>query len=127
MLFRSELPVSSKLGTALENYVIHYRPKDLEDILLFKSKNRTNEPATVENIRGAIRRLYEKNGIVGWHVGTHALRRTVGSQLYKVGNDLKTVADFLGHESVSATKAYVRTDMESLKKVASSWPRRDSK
>ena len=122
-----ELPVSSKLGTALENYVIHYRPKDLEDILLFKSKNRTNEPATVENIRGAIRRLYEKNGIVGWHVGTHALRRTVGSQLYKVGNDLKTVADFLGHESVSATKAYVRTDMESLKKVASSWPRRDSK
>ena len=122
-----ELPISSKLGTALENYVIHYRPKDLEDNLLFKSKNRTNEPATVENIRGAIRRLYEKNGIVGWHVGTHALRRTVGSQLYKAGNDLKTVADFLGHESVSATKAYVRTDMESLKKVASSWPRRDSK
>ena len=122
-----ELPISSKLGAALENYIIHYRPKDLKDNLLFKSKNRTNKPATVENIRGAMRRLYEKNGIAGWHVGTHALRRTVGSQLYKAGNDLKTVADFLGHESVSATKAYVRTDTESLKKVASSWPRRDSK
>ena len=122
-----ELPVSSKLGDALEEYIIHYRPKDLEEKLLFKSKNRTNEPATVINIRGAMRRLYEKNGITGWHIGTHALRRTVGSQLYKAGNDLKTVADFLGHESVSATKAYIRIDIESLKKVASSWPRRDSK
>ena len=121
-----ELPVSSKLGDALEEYIIYYRPKDLGEKLLFKSKNRTNKPASEINIRGAIRRLYEKNGITGWHIGTHALRRTVGSQLYKAGNDLKTVADFLGHESVSATKAYVRIDTESLKKVAASWPRRDS-
>ena len=122
-----ELPISSKLGNALEDYVVHYRSKDLKDALFFKSKNRINEPATVVNIRGAMRRLLEKNDITGWHVGTHALRRTVGTRLYKAGNDLKTVADFLGHESVSATKAYVRTDTESLKKVASSWPRRDSK
>ena len=121
-----ELPISSKLGNALEEYMINYRPKDLEEKLLFKSKNRTNKPASVINIRGAMRRLYEKNGITGWHIGTHALRRTVGSQLYKAGNDLKTVADFLGHESVSATKAYIRTDTESLKKVAASWPRRVS-
>ncbi len=122
-----ELPISSKLGDALEDYIIHWRPNGLGDNLLFKSKDRPNEPATVINIRGAMRRLFEKNDIVGWHIGTHALRRTVGSQLYKAGNDLKTVADFLGHESMAATRAYVRTDTESLKKVATSWPRRDSK
>lgn len=76
--------------------------------------------------RSAIRRLYKKTGISGWHVGTHALRRTLGSRLYNAGNDLKTVADFLGHSSVSATKAYVRIDVDSLKDVTSSWPRRMS-
>ena len=83
------------------------------------------EPAFTETVRNVIRRLYRKVGISGWHVGTHALRRTVGSHLYSAGNDLKTVADLLGHTSVATTKAYVRLDIESLRNVASSWPRRE--
>lgn len=84
------------------------------------------EPASTENVRSVIRRLYSKVGITGWHVGTHALRRTVGSHLYSAGNDLKTVADLLGHTSVSTVKAYVHIDVESLCEVSSTWPRRES-
>lgn len=84
-----------------------------------------SEPAEVNDIRSVIRRLYHRVGINGRHVGTHALRRTVGSRLYNAGNELKTVADLLGHTSVSTTKAYVRIDIESLREVASSWPGRD--
>ena len=119
-----ELPVSATLGKALEEYVMHARPKSLGNKLFFKSERQMELPASTENIRSSIRRLYEKNGISGWHVGTHALRRTMGSRLYNAGNDMKTVADLLGHSSVSATKAYVRIDVDSLKKVTSSWPRR---
>ena len=119
-----ELPLSIKLGQALENYVIKSRPSELGTHLFFKSKRQMSEPASTENIRSAIRRLYSKNGITGWHVGTHALRRTVGSHLYNAGNDLKTVADILGHTSISTTKAYVRIDIESLLTVASPWPGR---
>lgn len=121
-----ELPISAKLGTVLENYVLHARPLSLGSPLYFKSERWMQEPASTETVRNVIRRLYRKVGISGWHVGTHALRRTVGSHLYSAGNDLKTVADLLGHTSISTTKAYVRLDVESLRNVASSWPRRES-
>lgn len=121
-----ELPISARLGSVLENYILHARPVSLGNPLFFKSTGRMLEPASTENVRNVIRRLYQKVGISGWHVGTHALRRTVGSHLYNAGNDLKTVADLLGHSSVSATKAYVRIDVESLKEVASLWPERGS-
>lgn len=120
-----ELPMSEKLGLALEDYVIRSRPKDLGDPLFFKySSGDTLLPATTECIRGVIRRIFSKNGITGWHVGTHALRRSVGSDLYAAGNGLKTVADLLGHNTVSATKAYVRIDIDSLREVVSPWPER---
>lgn len=121
-----ELPMSVKLGKALENYVLHARPVSLGSPLYFKSARRMLEPASTDNVRSVIRRLYIKVGITGWHVGTHALRRTVGSHLYNAGNDLKIVADLLGHTSVSTTKAYVRIDVESLRVVASPWPGRES-
>lgn len=120
-----ELPLSNKLGGALEEYVIRARSPKLGSALFYKSKYRTDEPASAENVRGVIRRLYNKNEITGRWLGTHALRRTVGSNLYSNGNSLKTVADLLGHTSVSATKAYVRVDVEALKAVASDWPRRN--
>ena len=117
--------MSVKLGKELEDYVLHARPIALGSPLYFKSARRMLEPASTDNVRSVIRRLYSKVGITGWHVGTHALRRTVGSHLYNAGNDLKTVADLLGHTSVSTTKAYVRIDVESLREVASSWPGRE--
>ncbi len=121
-----ELPISAKLGAALENYILHARPKSLRKNLFFKNEKQISLPASVETIRGVIRRIFDKNGIAGWHVGTHALRRTFGSRLYSTGNDLKTVADLLGHTSVSTTKAYVRIDAAALRLAESSWPRRKS-
>lgn len=120
-----ELPLSNKLGTALEDYVIHARSPQLGSALFYKSKYRIDEPASPENIRAVIRRLFNKNEITGNWLGTHALRRTVGSNLYSNGNSLKTVADLLGHTSLSATKAYVRVDVEALRAIASDWPRRN--
>lgn len=120
-----ELPLSHKLGIALEQYVLQARSHQLGAPLFYKSKYRVNEPASTENIRGIIRRLFSQNDIHGTWLGTHALRRTVGSQLYNKGNSLKTVADLLGHTSVSTTKAYVRIDTKALQTVASDWPRRN--
>ena len=105
--------------------MILFYSKILYLTLFYKSKYRTNEPASTENIRGIIRRLFSKHDISGTWLGTHALRRTVGSQLYSKGNSLKTVADLLGHTSISATKAYVRIDIKALQTVASDWPRRN--
>ena len=119
-----ELPMSEKLGQVLEHYIMEARPNGLGDSLFFRCGPGIQQPSTTDSIRCAIRRIYEKTGITGPHVGTHALRRSVGSNLYSAGNSLKTVADLLGHNSMSATKAYVRIDIKSLRDVISPWPER---
>ena len=119
-----ELPMSQMLGQILEEYLIRSRPKELGDSLFYHASCKRTQPASVDCIRGIIRRLFSRAGIVGRHKGTHALRRSVASDLYSAGNSLKTVADLLGHNSLSATKAYVRIDVESLRTIASAWPER---
>ena len=69
--------MSAKLGNAMEEYVLHARPISLGSPLYFKSARRMLEPASTDNVRSVIRRLYSKVGITGWHVGTPALRITV--------------------------------------------------
>ena len=123
--FERELPFSANLGEALEKYVMHYRP-DNGPQLFFQSIQGRSKPATTETIRSIIRRIFEKNNISGWWIGTHAIRRSVGSRLYNAGNDLKTISDVLGHASVNTSKAYVRIDMSALETLTESWPGRDA-
>lgn len=118
-----ELPMSVKLGEALETYVINARPKELGNHLFFKSESKPCEPASKENIRTVIRSLFKSTGIKGNGLGTHTLRRTFGSELHNQGNSLKTIADLLGHNSIAATNAYVKVNVELLRTIADKWPR----
>ena len=73
-------------------------------------------------IRGVVRRAYDKTGAQIHSTGTHILRRTAASKLYNAGNSLKMTADILGHESLDSTVRYVKTDMAGLRGVAGPWP-----
>lgn len=123
--FERELPISANLGEALEKYVMHYRPNNGPQ-LFFQTIQGRFKPATPETIRSIIRRIFEKDNISGWWIGTHAIRRSVGSRLYNAGNGLKTVSDMLGHASINTSKAYVRIDLAALKTMVESWPGRDA-
>ena len=123
--FERELPISANLGEALEKYVMHYRPNNGPQ-LFFQAIQGRFKPATPETIRSIIRRIFEKDNINGWWIGTHAIRRSVGSRLYNAGNGLKTVSDMLGHASINTSKAYVRIDLAALKTMVESWPGRDA-
>lgn len=47
------------------------------------------------------------------HYGFHFLRHTFATRCYKLGMDIKTLSELLGHSSPSVTlKIYVHTDME---------------
>lgn len=116
-----ELPLSVKLGKALEKYVIYHRPDNGEQ-LFFQSSRFGNKPVTTETVRSIVRRIYAKSNISGWWIGTHTLRRTVGSRLHNAGNGLKSVSDLLGHASINTSKAYVRVDVKALKSIAGAWP-----
>lgn len=47
------------------------------------------------------------------HYGFHSLRHTFATRCYKLGMDIKTLSELLGHSSPAVTlKIYVHTDME---------------
>lgn len=123
--YERELPISKKLGGVLEKYVLHYRPNNNGAQLFFQSSRFRCKPVTTETIRSIIRRVFVKAGIGGWWVGTHTLRRSVGSRLHNAGNGLKSVSDLLGHKSINTSKAYVRVDINSLKSIADTWPEKE--
>lgn len=113
-----QLPLSAELGKLLEEYILRYRPSvpDEKYLLLRKYVNRYTSMSR-ENVRYVIRNAFEKEHIIGYWKGTHALRRTAASKIFNNGTGLKLTADILGHESLDSTKAYIKVDFEHLKAV----------
>jgi integrase len=54
-------------------------------------------------------RIYKK-------VGTHTMRRTCSTILYKKGVELLTVSKILGHKSTEMTRRYIGIDEKDIKK-----------
>lgn len=55
-----------------------------------------------------VRKLMDKyaNGINGKHITPHKMRSSAATNLVKAGVDIQTVADILGHNSVTTTQRY---------------------
>jgi integrase/recombinase XerD len=73
---------------------------DTEALFISQSRQRL----TVEGVR----RLMEKyaNGINGKHITPHKMRSSAATNLAKAGVDIQTIADILGHSSVTTTQRY---------------------
>lgn len=121
-----ELPLPSSLGHMLETYIISERPKLKIDMLFIRKYLHSYQPMNLGCVRRVVREAYHKENISGWWKGSHALRRTAASHIYNSGIGLKLTADFLGHQSIDSTTAYVKVDFNSLRSVAFSWPEGDS-
>jgi site-specific recombinase XerD len=117
------LPIEKELGKILEEYIINYRTHSLDNHLFLRCSGCSNgKLMSRASIRSVIRYAFEKQEIIGWWKGTHALRRTVASRIYNSGCGLKLTADILGHISIDSTKEYVKVDFNSLSKVDTHWP-----
>ena len=117
-----KLPISEKLGKAIAGYLQAARPQTACRTLFVRFKHTCGEPMGRSQIRGVVRKVYEKSSTVIEANGTHILRRTAGSKLYNSGNSLKLIADILGHESLDSTARYAKTDIAGLRQVAAQWP-----
>ena len=117
-----KLPVSEKLGQAIIAYLRNDRPQTTNKALFVRFKDICGEPMGACQIRGIVRRTYNKTGAKIHSTGTHILRRTAASKMYNAGNSLKMTADILGHQSLDSTVRYVKTDIAGLRGVAAPWP-----
>jgi site-specific recombinase XerD len=116
------LPMSSTFGEAIVNYLQNSRPASKSRVLFVRFSHTQGEPMGREQVRGVMRRAYKRAGISESVTGTHILRRTVASKIYKKGCTLKMVADILGHECLESTAIYTKIDTEMLLQAAGMWP-----
>lgn len=117
------LPISSMFGEAIVDYLQNSRPASKSRVLFVRFSHTQGEPMGREQVRGVMRRAYKRAGVGESITGTHILRRTVASKIYKKGCTLKMVADILGHESLDSTVIYTKIDTETLlQQAAGIWP-----
>ncbi|MCY4596005.1 MAG: tyrosine-type recombinase/integrase [Bryobacterales bacterium] len=111
-------PLIPSVGNALMDYLLKVRPQAGRERALFLTLQAPFRPLTSGTIGMIVRSRANRLGITGKRLGAHALRHAAAQRLVDEGSSLKTVGDFLGHSSPSATATYAKVDLASLRPVA---------
>jgi integrase len=115
------LPLAVPTGKAIVQYLRSARPSSTSRDLFVRHHAPYNTPITVEIVRGAIRRAFNRCGLDRF-TGTHVLRHTAAVRMRCAGAGLKEVADVLRHRSLDTTMIYSKVDLPRLAAVAAPWP-----
>ena len=111
-------PLTASIGNALMDYLLGSRPDAGGERALFLTLRSPLRALSSGAIGMIVRSRAQRAGITGKRMGAHALRHAAAQRLVDEGCGLKTVGDFLGHSSPSATAAYATVDLASLRPVA---------
>jgi site-specific recombinase XerD len=117
-----ELPLMGSSGKAIARYLKYGRPQTGSRKVFVRHTVPVGAILSTENVRGAMRRAYERAGFPANWTGTHILRHTAATRMLNGGASLKQVADVLGHQSIDTTTIYTKVNMKTLETVMQPWP-----
>ena len=86
---------------------------DAETNALFISQHR--QRLTVEGVRKLMKKYAD--GINGKHITPHKMRSSAATNMAKAGVDIQTIANILGHQSVTTTQRYAAVLEENKQKA----------
>ena len=109
-------PLSRGVGQTVLRYLREVRPRCPER-RLFLTLSAPVRPMTGQTVSNVVRGRVDRIGIAGRRRGAHALRHGTAQHLLDHGLSMKEVGDYLGHRSVSATAAYARVQLDTLREV----------
>lgn len=118
----TDVVVSPRLATAIDEYVQRERPACTTSALFVSLRAPRGQAMTPMGIRGVIRRCAEAAGLTDHVSGSNVIRHSVASRWIQAGATLKQIADLLGHRSINTTSIYAKVDLRALKRVALPWP-----
>ena len=116
------LPLVSRTGSAIADYLKTGRPKSTERMLFLRHTVPAGTPVTSHIVRGIVRRASARVGILPPRDGPHTFRHTLATRMLQSGAPLTEVADVLGHRTIDTTAIYTKVDLTSLNQVAMPWP-----
>lgn len=117
-----QLPLPTRVGEALAEYLAHGRPPSTSRAVFLHHARPVGTPATVHALKSAVWRAWDDSGLHGAFSGTHILRHSAATRLKQEGVPLKAIADVLGHASLQTTVLYAQIDLPALRKTAQPWP-----
>lgn len=120
---RRQLPLTNRLAVAIARYIVQPRPAYAGDQLFLRIQPPLDRPLSSSTVRSAVRCAYARCGFPASWTGTHRLRHTFATRLYKRGAALPQIGDLLGHHDLESTNRYAHVDFESLRALAQPWPR----
>jgi site-specific recombinase XerD len=113
------LPLPAELGRALTGYLRQARPSSFSRRVFLSLQD--GRPLSATGISAMTTKAMARVGITHPGKGPHLLRHTVASHLVQQGTALKSVADLLGHRSLSTTQAYAKVNLAVLRRIAAPW------
>jgi integrase/recombinase XerD len=112
------LPLYPEVADALLAYIRETRGKaPYPDVFLTADKHmplRNSAP-----LSSSMKRCFCRAGIAA---SAHAIRHSFATRLMEHDTPIKTIADLLGHKSISTTFIYTKVDLKHLRLVAYEWP-----
>lgn len=117
-----ELPLPYSCGSAIARYLRHGRPMSRDRAVFLRHTVPVGLSLNTEQVRGAMRRAYQRAGFPASFTGTHILRHTCATRMLANGAGIKSLADVLGHQSIDTTMIYTKVDFVALGRVVTSWP-----
>ncbi|WP_433744937.1 tyrosine-type recombinase/integrase [Falsibacillus pallidus] len=104
------IPISDKLHTLLEHYLLHERVKTSSPYFFATKKSGSLSAQYVNTV------LNETTNKLGWKkkITAHIFRHTFASQLVKKDVNLVQIQKLLGHSSLKVTSVYTHTNMEQM-------------
>jgi integrase/recombinase XerD len=109
------------VAQALARYLQKERPPS-QSRFVFLRHRRPYLPLSPGAVTQVIHACLEGLGVKGMRRGPHMLRHAFAARLLHSGQSLKSIADLLGHRSLSATAVYAKVDHPRLFEVAAEWP-----
>ncbi|CAE6961363.1 site-specific integrase [Paraburkholderia domus] len=114
----SMLPLLQPVGEAILEYLRNGRPQTAAREIFVRAvaPYRAIQGYAVYHI--VVDRLHDAGVSVSGKQGPHALRHACAVSLLGAESSLKTIADVLGHRSLSSSKQYLKLSMDELREVA---------
>lgn len=117
-----DVPLTPAVGEALLAYLRDGRPQSAARAILLTVCPPVR-PLSAKSVYNVVVRAFGRAGIASPHGGSHAIRHAWATRAMAQGQQLKTIADCLGHRSLESTRIYTKVDYAQLCGVGLPWPR----